>query len=69
MKISARNRFKGTVVEVTPGAVNTVVKIDIGGGNVVTSVITGEAVQELALAPGKEAYVVVKASEVLVAVD
>jgi len=69
MKISARNRFKGRVVEVTPGAVNAQVKVDIGGGNVVTAIVTLDAVAELGLAVGSEAYVVVKASEVLLATD
>lgn len=69
MKISARNRFKGKVVELTPGAVNAEVKVDIGGGNVVTSIVTLDAVTELGLAVGVEAYVVVKASEVMLATD
>ncbi len=69
MKISARNRLKGTIVEVTKGATTAHVRIDIGDGIVVTSSITNEAVDELALAVGKTAYAVVKASDVMVAVD
>lgn len=69
MKISARNRLKGTIVEVTKGATTAHVRIDIGNGVVVTSSITNEAVDELALAVGKTAYAVVKASDVMVAVD
>lgn len=69
MRISARNRLKGKVVEVTKGATTAHVRIDIGGGVVVTASITNEAVDELALAVGSDAYAVVKASDVMVAVD
>ena len=68
MKISARNRLKGTVKEVTKGATTSHVKIDIGGA-VVTASITNEAVDELKLAKGQTAYAVIKASDVMVAVD
>jgi molybdopterin-binding protein len=69
MKISARNRLKGKVVEVTKGATTAHVRIDVGNGAIVTASITNEAVDELGLSPGKEAYAVVKASDVMVAVD
>ncbi|MFD1703209.1 molybdopterin-binding protein [Methylopila henanensis] len=68
MKISARNQFKGKVVEVTRGATTAHVKVDIGG-QVVTSSITNAAVDDLGLVVGSEAYVVIKASDVLVAVE
>ena len=66
MKLSARNQFAGTVVEVAPGAVNGVVKVDIGGGHIVSASITEEAIGELALAVGDRVTVVVKASDVLI---
>lgn len=69
MRISARNRLKGKVVEVTKGATTAHVRIDIGGGVVVTASITNEAVDELGIAVGTDAYAVVKASDVMVAVD
>jgi molybdopterin-binding protein len=69
MKISARNILKGQIVEVTKGATTSHVRIDIGGGAVVTASITNEAVADLGLAKGKQAYAVVKASDVMVAVD
>lgn len=69
MKISARNRLKGKVVEITLGATTAHVRIDIGGGSIVTSSITNEAVKELELTIGCDAYAVVKASDVMVAVD
>lgn len=69
MKISARNRIKGKVVELHKGATTAHVRIDIGQGIVVTASITNEAVDELGLAVGGEAYAVIKASDVMVAVD
>lgn len=69
MKISARNRFKGKVVGVKKGATTAHVRIDLGNGLIVTSSITNEAVDELELAVGSDAYAVIKASDVMVAID
>lgn len=69
MKISARNQLTGRVVAVTLGATTAHVKVDIGGGNVVTSAITNESVAELGLAVGSAVTVVVKSSDVMIAVD
>ncbi len=68
MKISARNQLKGTVLDVTKGATTSHVRIDIGGGAIVTASITNEAVDELKLAKGQKATAVIKASDVLVAI-
>jgi molybdopterin-binding protein len=69
MKVSARNQFKGKVVSIEPGAVNGIVKLDIGGGNIVTATISMGAIKELGLEIGKEAYAVVKATSVMIATD
>lgn len=69
MKISARNKLRGKVVEVTKGATTSHIRIDVGNGATVTASITNEAVDELGLAVGQDAYAVVKASDVMVAVD
>jgi molybdopterin-binding protein len=69
MKLSARNKLKGKIVEVTKGATTTHVRIDIGGGTAVTASITNEAADELKLANGQTAYAVIKASDVMVGVD
>ena len=50
MRISARNQLKGTIIEINEGTVNGIVKIDIGGGNVISSTISMNAVKELGLA-------------------
>jgi molybdopterin-binding protein len=69
MKISARNRLHGTIVDITKGATTAHVRIDVGGGSVVTASITNEAVDELKLKKGEKAYAVIKASDVMVALD
>ena len=66
MKLSARNVLKGKVVEVTEGVTTHNVKIDIGHGIVITSSITAEAVKDLKLKKGDDAYAIIKASEVIV---
>ena len=68
MKLSARNKLKGKVVDVKKGATTAHVKIDIAG-QTVTAAITNEAVDELGLSAGKACYAVIKASDVMVAVD
>ena len=69
MKLSARNIIRGKVLQVTKGATTAHVKIEIGGGAVITASITNEAVSELDLKEGDDAYAVIKASDVMVAVD
>lgn len=69
MRVSARNLFRGTVASVRKGAVNSEVHLLLPGGDVVVSIITNESVEDLALAKGKEAYAVVKASSVLLGKD
>ena len=69
MKTSARNQFLGKVTKVTRGAVNSEVILDIGGGVKLAAIITNESVGNLALAPGAEAYALVKAPWVIVTTD
>ncbi|HJB14005.1 TOBE domain-containing protein [Oscillibacter sp.] len=69
MKLSARNQFKGTIVSIEEGAVNGIVRIDIGGGNIVTSTISMGSIRELGLKVGGTAYAVIKATSVMVGVD
>jgi molybdopterin-binding protein len=66
MKLSARNQLKGRIVEVHKGQTTAHVRIDIGGGTVVTSSITNEAVDDLGLAVGDSVVAVIKASDVMV---
>jgi molybdopterin-binding protein len=69
MKISARNVLKGKVKKIIAGAVNSEVTVELDGGTLVTSIITKASVDSLKLAEGKEVYAVVKASNVMIAVD
>ena len=69
MKLSARNQFKGTIVSIEEGAVNGIVRLDIGGGNIVTSTISMGSIRQLGLKVGGTAYAVIKATSVMVGVD
>ena len=66
MKLSTRNIIKGKVVEVKEGAVAAKVRVDIGGGNIITSAITVDAVRDLALKNGDEVSVLIKATSVMI---
>ena len=69
MKISARNILKGRVIKIVRGAVNAEVTLELPGGIQVVSIITLSSADSLGLKEGKEAYAVVKASSVMIAVD
>jgi molybdopterin-binding protein len=69
MKISARNQFKGKILEVKKGATTAHVRLEIAPGQVITSSITNEAVEELGLKVGGSAIAIIKASSVMIAID
>lgn len=69
MKLSARNMLKGKVKKVVRGAVNSEVTLELKGGEEITSIITNSSVDRLGLQEGKEAFAVIKASSVMIAVD
>lgn len=69
MKISARNVLKGKVKSIVEGAVNAELEIEIGGGNIITSIISLSSLKNLEIKVGKEVYGIVKASNVMVAID
>ncbi len=69
MKISARNILKGKVVKIVHGAVNSEVIIELPGGAQLVSIITNTSVDTLGLKEGKEAYAIIKASNVMIGVD
>jgi molybdopterin-binding protein len=68
MKLGARNVIPGTIVEIRKGQTTAHIRLDIGG-QVITASITNEAVDELKLANGRKAHAVIKASDVMIAVD
>ena len=67
--MSSKYKRKGKKHETQCKKVNGIVKIDIGGGNVMSATISMNAIKELGLAVGKEAYAVVKATSVMVGID
>ena len=69
MQISARNSLKGKIKAIKPGVVNTQVVVELSNGVEVVSVITKDSVERLNLTTGKEVYAVVKASDVMIAID
>ncbi|BBC26984.1 TOBE domain-containing protein [Pseudanabaena sp. ABRG5-3] len=69
MKVSARNSLKGIVKTVTIGAVNAEISIEISDGVEITSIITKSSAEALGLKEGSEAYAVIKASDVILAID
>jgi molybdopterin-binding protein len=69
MEISARNTLKGRVKQVSPGAVNTEVTVELPGGVEVVSIITKASAERLKLAVGTDVYAVIQASDVMIATD
>ena len=69
MKLSARNQLKGKIVGIDEGAVNGIVKIELKGGDIISSTISMAAIKELGLEIGKEAIAVIKATSVMVGVE
>ncbi|MBN2496967.1 MAG: TOBE domain-containing protein [Deltaproteobacteria bacterium] len=69
MKLSARNVLEGKVVSIDKGMITCLVKLDIGGGHVISSVISKQSAEEMALAVGDRAAAVIKSTEVILAKD
>ncbi|MGB5771386.1 MAG: TOBE domain-containing protein [Crocosphaera sp.] len=69
MKSSARNTIKGTVKKVEVGSVNAVVTLEVAPGVEISGMITKESAESLALSEGKEAYAIIKASDVMLGVE
>jgi molybdopterin-binding protein len=69
VKLSARNVLKGRVVAIDEGKVTAIVRIDVGGGNTITSSITMASLKDLGLKKGSQVHAVIKASEVILGVD
>jgi len=69
MRLSARNQLAGTVAAIDVGAVMTIVKIDLNGGQQVTASVTKNAVEELGLTIGSAVVAVIKSTEVMIGVE
>jgi molybdopterin-binding protein len=69
MRISARNVLKGKVKRVNHGAVNSEITVELPGGGEIVSIITKTSAESLGLSAGKDVYAVIKATNVMIAVD
>ena len=69
MKLSARNKLKGKITSIDEGLITAKVKIDLGNGNEVTSIISKDAIAELGLKVGGLAYAIIKSTEVMIGID
>jgi len=69
LRISARNVLRGKVLEVKKGQTTAHVRLELSSGDVLTAAITNEAVDELGLKAGEQAYAVIKASDVMIGKD
>jgi molybdopterin-binding protein len=69
MKLSARNVLSGKVTEIERGSVNAVVKVDIGGGKIISSMITLDALTDLGVAVGSDVFAIIKSSNVIIGTE
>ncbi len=69
MKLSARNKLKGKIIKVEEGLITGKVKLDLGNGNIVTAIISREAIEELDLKEDDIAYAVIKSTEIMIGKD
>ncbi len=69
MILSARNQLKGVIQQIKAGALNNEVTLELPGGMLITAVITQTACKSLKLKKGKEAYAILKSSNVMIGVD
>jgi len=69
MEVSARNTLKTTVKKVVVGAINTEVTLELAPGIELASIITKQSAERLNLVEGKQSYAVIKASDIIVAID
>ena len=69
MKLSARNILKCKIKQIKPGAVNTEVILEVTTPAEMVSIITKQSAERLGLSEAKEVYAVIKASNVMVAID
>jgi molybdopterin-binding protein len=66
MKLSARNQLKGKILKVDEGLITAKVTLDLGNGNIISAIISKDAVADLNLKPGDDAFAVIKSTEVII---
>jgi molybdopterin-binding protein len=68
MKLSARNKLKGTILKVDEGLITAKVLLDLGNGNIISAIISKDAIADLDLKKGDEAFAVIKSTEVIIGI-
>ena len=68
MKLSARNKLKGTILKVEEGLITARVLLDLGNGNAISAIISKDAIADLDLKPGDIAFAVIKSTEVIIGI-
>ena len=66
MKLSARNQLKGKIIKVDEGLITSKVMIDLGNDNIISAIISKDAIEDLNLKPGDDAYAIIKSTEVII---
>ncbi len=66
MKLSARNQLKGKIIKVDEGLITSKVMLDLGNGNIISAIISKDAIIDLELRPGKDAFAIIKSTEVII---
>jgi molybdopterin-binding protein len=68
MKLSARNQLKGKIIKVDEGLITAKVILDLGNGNIISAIISKEAIADLDLKAGIDAFAIIKSTEVIIGV-
>ena len=66
MKLSARNQLKGKIIKVDEGLITSKVMLDLGNGNIISAIISKDAIADLDLKPGDTAFAIIKSTEVII---
>jgi molybdopterin-binding protein len=66
MKLSARNQLKGRITKVEEGLITAKVMLDLGNGNIISAIISKDAISDLDLKPGDTAFAIIKSTEVII---
>jgi molybdopterin-binding protein len=66
MKLSARNQLKGQILKVDEGLITSKVVLDLGNGNIISAIISKDAIADLDLKPGDTAFAIIKSTEVII---
>ncbi len=69
MKLSARNQLKGKILKVDEGLITSKVMLDLGNGNIISAIISKDAIADLDLKPGDTAFAVIKSTEVIIGIS